>query len=345
VVRILIVEENAAFALLEIAALQHAGWSVQVVSSAGECLREDLAAFDAVVLGRRLPDADGISLIPEIRERTDAPVVVLAGEEMTQSAVLAIKAGAFSCLVKDRRSLEILPHVIRQALGGREAERASELLRRAERLAILGTLAEAAARELKSPLAVILAYADMLANGEAVDARTAAERIASAARRSSHITRSLDTMALDYRPSTEECSLCEVIVRALACSLDDERWATMNRELELPPTELLVEADRLALQEALHQIMRNALEAMGGSGVLRVGWRASAETVSVVIEDTGPGVPEEIEKEIFEPFFGTRRGAGMGLAVARTIIRGHGGRLWHERPSGGGARFVVELRR
>ncbi len=343
VAKILIVEDDARFALLEMAVLQKAGWKAYLAPSVEECLRTDLASFDAVVLGARLPAAAGMSIVSQIRRRADAPVVVLAGENVAECTVDALKAGAFSCLAKDSRSLEILPHVIRQALGGREAERSRELLRRAERLAILGTLAEAAARELKTPLAVILAYAEMIGNDDVVDARTAAERITAAAERSSHIMRSLDAMALDYRPSTEACSLCEIVVRALACSFDDARWTATDDELELPPTELLVEADRLALQEALHQIMRNALEAMGGSGVLRVGWRASDEAVNVWVEDTGLGVPEEIEEKIFEPFFGTGEGAGMGLAVARTIVRGHGGKLWHERPPGGGARLCLTM--
>lgn len=91
--------------------------------------------------------------------------------------------------------------------------------------------------------------------------------------------------------------------------------------------------------------MRNGIEAMEGvdeGKVLRVRARATSEVVRIEITDRGAGV--QFPDKVFEPFFTTKgEGMGMGLAICRSIVESHGGRLWVERNEPRGARFVFTL--
>jgi signal transduction histidine kinase len=102
--------------------------------------------------------------------------------------------------------------------------------------------------------------------------------------------------------------------------------------------------DRGLLTQALLNLIRNAGEAMGERGTLRVEVAADGEeSLRIEVADTGPGVPAGGEQTIFDPFFTTKeRGTGLGLAVARSAVVAHGGTLQLE-PSASGARFVVLL--
>jgi two-component system sensor kinase FixL len=109
----------------------------------------------------------------------------------------------------------------------------------------------------------------------------------------------------------------------------------------LPP----VRAARMHLQQALLNLIVNACEAMAGkSGErrLHITARSHAGEIQVAVSDNGSGV-EDFER-IFEPFYSTKkRGAGLGLAIARNIITAHGGRLWAANNAGGGATFYIAL--
>ncbi len=339
VVRILVVEADEGFGLLLAEALRGAGWEPELMRSVGECLRAKPGAVDAVVVDERLPDADGVSLVSDIRRKTNAPVIVLTGGT-TESAVRSLEAGAFGYLLRERRAGDLLPHIIRRALGEGEAK---AMLRRAERPATRGFLAAGAASDLNDPLSVILGYAEMIASGTAANVRAAAEKIVVAAQRCSRIARSLGAATLSSRLSKEDCPLRRIIEDALSRSFEEVKLEGIEREVDLPPADLHVEADAAALREAFHQIIRNALQATRAPGALRVGWAASGSRVRVWVEDTGPGVPREVAPRIFEPFFTTRGASGLGLTLALSIVREHGGQIWHEEPPGGGARFIMEL--
>ena len=100
------------------------------------------------------------------------------------------------------------------------------------------------------------------------------------------------------------------------------------------------------IRQVLWNVILNALEAMSGTGRLRVETRESNGEVAVRVEDTGPGIaPDEIAR-IFEPFHSTKqKGSGLGLAVAERIAAAHGGGLVVESEPGRGARFSLILPR
>ncbi len=115
-------------------------------------------------------------------------------------------------------------------------------------------------------------------------------------------------------------------------------------------------ADRVQVQQVLLNLMHNAIEAMaeqgesgggsgGGGGMLTVTLRAAADGfVEIGVADTGPGLPPEVEADLFAPFVTTKPGGvGVGLSVCRTIVEGHGGRIWAEPNPGGGTVFRFTL--
>jgi len=115
---------------------------------------------------------------------------------------------------------------------------------------------------------------------------------------------------------------------------------------ELPP----LRADRERLHQVLFNLLDNAFRFTPAGGTVTVAAHAENGSCSVSIEDTGPGVPEEHLARVFERFYRVDSsrsrsdgGTGIGLAIARSVVEAHGGRIWAERGRKGGAifRFLV----
>jgi len=110
-----------------------------------------------------------------------------------------------------------------------------------------------------------------------------------------------------------------------------------------------ISGDRIQLQQVILNLVMNGMDAIGSAP--RWGRHIIARTTvkddasaEVSIEDSGPGIPPEQTQEIFKPFFTTKvAGMGMGLSIARTIVESHGGRIWAENHSLGGAVFRFTL--
>lgn len=112
-------------------------------------------------------------------------------------------------------------------------------------------------------------------------------------------------------------------------------------EADLP----LIDIDRVQIQQVLVNLMRNGMEAMDaieGEKVLGIVLRHYEDAIETEISDRGPGV--KFPERIFEPFFTTKEdGMGMGLAICRSIVESHGGRLWAEQNAPHGAKFKFTL--
>jgi signal transduction histidine kinase len=109
-----------------------------------------------------------------------------------------------------------------------------------------------------------------------------------------------------------------------------------------------IEADRVALQQVLMNLMLNAIEAMketGTLGILTISTRqVENRQILVSVSDTGMGLPPEQTEQIFNTFFTSKpQGTGMGLPISRSIIESHGGRLWATANSGPGVTFQFTL--
>jgi signal transduction histidine kinase len=156
--------------------------------------------------------------------------------------------------------------------------------------------------------------------------------------------------ALLWRAEVERnpLSLNAVIQEVIASTRSELRrhGVTLRTKLEkhLPP----VSGDRTQLQQVVLNLIMNAIEAMGSVGsrprLLLIETLADVGGVSVCVDDSGPGLDEQVLEHMFEPFYTTKvHGMGIGLAISRSIVEGHGGRLWAERKPEQGAIFKFRL--
>ncbi len=121
-------------------------------------------------------------------------------------------------------------------------------------------------------------------------------------------------------------------------------------ELDLPHDLPPVRGDRVHLQQVLLNLILNGMDALNGAKpddrrVSVAARRDGADAVEIAVRDAGHGIPADALPRIFNPFFTTKpEGMGMGLAISRTIVEAHGGRLWAESHNGVGAAFRFTLR-
>lgn len=124
---------------------------------------------------------------------------------------------------------------------------------------------------------------------------------------------------------------------------------TLRLHVERPPVSVHLEADAARLLQALGNLIGNAIKFTPAGGQVSVTTESFAETVRIAVEDTGPGMTAEQLAHVFDRFWqarqGDRRGAGLGLAIARGIASAHGGRLTMQSEPGRGTRAVLELPR
>ena len=152
-----------------------------------------------------------------------------------------------------------------------------------------------------------------------------------------------------YKKDTTQRELVNVnaVIREMAILLQQEAGAS-SIAIRTKLTEGMpdVVADRVQLQQLLMNLMLNAIEAMTDSGgeLTVTSQLSEASELLIAVRDTGVGLPAENPNQIFESFVTTKpQGTGMGLAIARSIVESHGGRLWAIANAGPGAAFLFTL--
>lgn len=226
----------------------------------------------------------------------------------------------------------------------RHEQRITELLKREA----LGRVAAGVTHEFNNVLQAMVGNAALL-RLRAGD-RLASERLAAELelqiRRGALVARQLLEFAHPSSADRRPIDLNEGLRRALD-TLRQLLREDIALEVSLDPGPLVVEADRGLLDLVIWNLVLNAAEAMPGPGELgvRSGRRDEAE-VWFAVQDSGPGIPEELRSRIFEPLFTTKRASessGMGLSVVAGILARHEGRIEVHTQPGGGACFEVTL--
>ncbi|HEY4765726.1 MAG TPA: two-component regulator propeller domain-containing protein [Candidatus Sulfotelmatobacter sp.] len=240
----------------------------------------------------------------------------------------------------------------------KRAEQEREKLRQLEddlahtnRVSMLGEMAASLAHEIKQPIAAAMTSANSCIEWLAHEppnldrARAAAAKIDKYGNRAAEI---IDHIRSLYRKSPPQSELIDVneVVHEIFILLQGEairHSIAMRSELadELPK----IEADRVQLQQVFMNLMLNAIEAMRDEGgELTVKSQRQDGQLLFSVRDTGPGLPVGNVDQIFSAFFTTKpQGSGMGLAISRTIVESHGGRLWATDNDGRGANFYFTL--
>ena len=226
-------------------------------------------------------------------------------------------------------------------------------LMHASRLSAMGEMASGIAHELNQPLTAIMNYAkaarrhldrtepDPAPISDLVDkAGHQAERAAEIIKR---LRRFIKKDEIERRLEPINTVVEEAAALALIGASDRNIELIFSLDDALPP----VLMDRIEVQQVVLNILRNAIEAFEGTGERKiyVSTRATGpHRVEVDIRDNGPGLAPHVADDPFRPFQTTKAdGMGIGLAISRTIIDAHGGRLWAESPPEGGAQFRFSL--
>ena len=241
----------------------------------------------------------------------------------------------------------------RLAETNRRLEQAQAEARRSERLAALGQLSAGLAHEIRNPLGVIKGSAEMLTQKlQASDelARELAGYISTEVNRLS----ALVTEFLDFaRPlhaqlhPADLTALLDRVLQIVAGRFAGKPGPVVRVERHYATGLPLVPLDESLCEQAFLNLVQNAYEAMEDhGGVLRVEVQLAAKDghdgVELRLADTGPGVPDELREEIFNPFVTTKKtGVGLGLSIVSKIVDGHGGSIRVENAPEGGAVFTL----
>ena len=236
-----------------------------------------------------------------------------------------------------------------------ELQQAQIEFARVARVTTLGELTAAIAHEVNQPLTGLVSngYACLrwLA-GDTPDleaARRSIERMIRDGNRAGEVTGRIRAMIRKSKPQRDSLNINDAIMEVLALLQTEIRRNDISPYTELSNDLSLVWGDRVQLQQVILNLVMNAIEAMSGIGQTRRRLLVSSAKdgpngVLVSIRDSGPGFGETAPDRLFEAFYTTKEnGMGIGLAVSRTIIQAHGGRLWAMPSAPQGAIFQFTL--
>jgi toluene monooxygenase system protein E len=243
-----------------------------------------------------------------------------------------------------------------------ELMKASEALREAQaelarvtRLTAMGELTGSIGHELNQPLA------GAVANGDAClawlsseppnldEARAAAGRMIEAVTLTSDIVRRIRDLFKKAAPERVRVNINEVIEATFGLIRSEALRNNVSFKRELGPQLPFVLGDRVQLQQVVLNLMMNGIEAMRSvdDRIRQLRIRSATQDpnqVLVTVADSGSGIDPQIIRRVFEPFYTRKpKGIGMGLAISRSIIEAHGGRLWAEPKTGQGATLQFTL--
>jgi signal transduction histidine kinase len=220
-----------------------------------------------------------------------------------------------------------------------------EELIRQERISTIGRLSTSIVHDLRNPLAAIYGGAEMLVDTDLSpeQVRRLAANLYRASRQIQSLLQELGDVSVGRAHAREVCRLREVVAAAyepLAGTAESHR---VEVQISVAP-DIEIPLDRSPMERVFQNLIGNAIEAMPGGGAVSIEARRNGSHIVVTVEDTGPGIPEAIAGQLFEPFVtaGKKHGMGLGLALSRKTVVSHGGDLWTEERSEG-ARFVLRL--
>ena len=242
----------------------------------------------------------------------------------------------------------------KHAEGERERLRQAEAeLVRINRVSMLGELAASIGHEVKQPIAAAVTNAKTSLRWlkrdppDLEEAREAATRMVEDAMRSAEIINRMRSLYEKAVPQRELIDVNHIINEIVALLRNEAIHLGVSVRSHLATDLPTITGDRVQLQQVLMNLMMNSIDALKGIDgkreIILTSQSEGSDKLLVSIRDTGAGLPDNID-QIFEAFFTTKpHGTGMGLAISRTIIESHGGRLWATSSAGRGATFQFTL--
>lgn len=233
---------------------------------------------------------------------------------------------------------EALRTALRSMATELEEGRSREL--ETERIRAFGEVARRVAHEMKNPLTPIGFAVKSLALTARPEQVEAIEVLAAESNRLQRLAREFAELGRLPEGPAAEVDLAELLEELRRVAVPP----TVESTLQVHPTTPRILGHYDPLRRAFSNLLRNAVEAMGGAGRLDIRIAPGAGGVIVAIADHGPGIPPDQRAQVFEPYWTTKdEGTGLGLALVRQTAVAHGGGVEVRETPGGGATFVVIL--
>lgn len=330
------VEENGVITTWNLAAQQILGFSAR--ESVGRHYRE-------VLEGERCPIVNS-----QCRELQNAIEQVLQGEHLRNLYKLTAQTG------NERRVLNasVSPLLTR----GRQTQGAVVLfediteylnlesrLSEMERLATVGQMTATIAHEIRNPLTALRGAVDLMRHEEPLPESLSmyVEVIQQEAQRLTEIAEEFLEFAKPFHLQIRPTPLKPLLQRVLMVQSPYLKSMGVRAALDAPD-DLEAPIDAGRIEQALHNLIQNAVQATPDGGIVTLRAQEQGDWVAIAVQDTGNGVPPDIREKIFTPFYTTRtRGTGLGLSIVKKIVEGHGGKTTLECPPDGGSIFTLWL--
>src|SRR5215471_7299818 len=236
---------------------------------------------------------------------------------------------------------------------GEALENAQAELAHVARVATLGEMTASIAHEINQPLGAVVNSASAslrwLEAQKPEEARRSISRVIEEGHRASEILARIRALVKKAPARKDWLDINETIHEVIALAHSEVQRNGVGLELELSDDVPLIFADRIQLQQVILNLMINAIEAMNGAAegprdLLVSSKRDDSQGVLVLVRDSGPGLDPEGLDHLFDAFYTTKpHGLGMGLAISRSLIEAHGGRLWASANQPHGAVFQFTL--
>ena len=306
-------------------------------------------SFDVILLDLTLPDISGMETLHAVRKRGNScPVIILTGRDEEDLGVQAMKAGAQDYLIKGEIDGRLLSRAITHAI-----ERARLIYEREDFLATL-------THDLKNPLIGANRVIELLAERKIGDLNDEQVNLLTHIKNSNwtlltlignllevyRFEKDLDTLYFEHTNLMQIVNNCMKEIVPIA----SDRNIDVLKEISVE-SDAIVLADAESLSRVLRNLLDNALKYTPTGGQVKVSLSSSLDTVQLKVSDTGPGIPEEDRKHLFERFWrgrASRRhtpGTGLGLYLCQQIVSMHKGKISCTCPSDNGTSFLVELPR
>ncbi len=313
--------------------------------------------YPEITCGKIVVDGRTFST-PNFQETSHKQIanIVIAGKRRGFVEVVYLKAmpeldeGPF--LREERSLIDTISKQIALIIERKEAAddrlKLQEQLRHADRLATIGQLSAVMAHEINEPLGNILGFAQLAKKCPDLpeQAEQDLNKIIAASLQAREVIKKLMLFARQKQPEKTKVNLNNVVNEGL--SFLEFRCTKEGIELVrlLSPDIPEIIADPSQLHQVLVNLVVNALQAMPEGGKITIRTMTGDNYVSLIVEDTGIGMSDEVKKQMFIPFFTTKdvgQGTGIGLSVVHGIVTSHGGSIKVESDIGKGTRFEIKL--
>lgn len=255
-----------------------------------------------------------------------------------------VEISTFPLLDRGNRVVQVVEYI----KDVTEKVRLAERLEHSRRLAELGEMAARVAHEVRNPLNAITGAAHYLSTEYTGDEtlQKFTNLIKRQAVRVNQVASDLLYVSKPLRMRLTTVQVNAVLDQAVDSLCEQLHDLHIDVVQELASDIPFIQADELQIEQALQNILRNAVEAMSGGGVLRIttGCVPGGEAVEISVQDSGQGIAEQDRERIFQSFFTTKiKGTGLGLTIVQRVLKNHGGEIIMEYPETGGTRVIVRL--